>query len=208
MQCLRTLDKQSRGVCLRGGRPVKSSEVESRLVSDTALSLALCGGNVKIAQTLGQKVRPPRVHWDDLPSHSLPNPVLALSEARKDQLLENVDLINQWFGLSPGQDSRRCILAIDHTYLQARFAQGIVGGVPGLLGGAWAPGCEDAAFVPFSSLTGESFRNKKANLMLECLVWDPCADRRLSLSLASMPMKLGRGKKGDRTNANQGNIVS
>ena len=208
VQCLRTLDKKSRGVSTGAGRHKNCNDAETKLVEDAALAMAILGHNTSLCKALGQKVRPPKYHWDDLPKHSLPNPCLALMTSRSEQLEENVQLASQWFALSPGQATRRCILAIDHTYLQARFVQGTVGGVPGLLGGAWSPTAEDLAFRPFESMDGSALKAPKANLMLECLIWDPCADRRQSLSLASMPMKLGKQNKGSRSLTKEGNMVS
>ena len=116
--------------------------------------------------------------------------MLALMSTAAEQLEENIQLIDQAFPRPPGASPCRLICAVDHTYLVKSFAQATWKGEAGLVGGFWTAMEEEAAWMPFSSLPEGATKMPKANLMLECLVWDPMTQTRRTFSCAEMPMKL------------------
>lgn len=204
-KCVSTLEKQRRGIHTQRGRTASLNEAEDRLIQDAALSLALAGGNSSLAKSLGQNVSCPRFSPEDLPTKfSLPNPMLALMD--KEQLLLNIDLVDKLFARSPSAPQRRLILAIDHTYLQRVMVQMKWQGRAGLIGRPWKPDTPDDAFIPLDNIPPGCLKQKKASLMLECLVWDPVAANRQAYSLASMPMSLERSKQKQMTLTKQGNL--
>lgn len=191
LQMMRKLDKDRRGVSMVG-RPMGSTALEHQLMSDAAFEFALAGKNKELAMKLGQSLRPKSLCTDELPRHSLPNPTLSLADNRSEILRENLQTINRLFSLAAGQQERRLILAIDHTYLTRHVAQAKVGGVAGLVGPAWSPcGGEDDGFLPFAQMTREAARTAAAPLMLECLCWNPAeSSKNRVFSMCSQPMAL------------------
>ena len=191
LQMMRKLEKDRRGVSMVG-RPMASTALEHQLISEAAFEFALASKNKDLAMKLGQSLRPKRLCTDDLPSHSLPNPTLALAAHRSDILQENMKTINRLFSLADGQQERRLVLSIDHTYLSKQLVQTKVGGVAGLVGPAWSPcGGQHDGFLPFSQMTREAARTPAAPLMLECLCWNPPeSSKNRVYSMCSQPMAL------------------
>ena len=205
IKCVRSLEKAERGVfSTRGRLQAKVTEAERSLVADAALTLCMSAGSSKgLAVELGQNACPPRYFLDDLLEHSLPCPALALLTDRKDQLQENLDIIDQRFPRTEGMTSRRLLCALDHTYLQKAIQQVKLGGKRGFVGGVWYPDDESRAFMDLEHLPEDTALTKQAGLMLECLTWDPAAPKKHVFSLASMPMSLEPLRKDIR---NKGNI--
>ena len=173
------------------GRPLKSTATEDQLVADAAFNFALAGRNRDLAQQLGQRLRPPTLQIESLPDMGLPNPALALCSSKADQLRNNLQLVHRRFSLQPGQQERRLICSIDHTYLQRHLCQSKIAGSAGLLGPAWQPfGDEDRYFLKFETMDKDSAKIPAAPLMLECIVWNPCEQKNRPFSVASMPMAL------------------
>ena len=181
------------------GRPMACTSMEHQLIQDSAFEFALAGKNKELAMKLGQSLRPKTLCTDDLPRHSLPNPTLALADFRSEILRENLQTINKLFSLAEGQEERRLMLSIDHTYLSKQLAQAKVAGVAGLVGPAWSPcGGEDDGFLPFSRMTRDAARTPAAPLMLECVVWNPCeSSKNRVFSMCSQPMALKAAVKPD-----------
>ena len=189
LQCARKIDKDSRGVGMEG-RKKSCSESEHRLIENAAFSFAMSGHNHELAVQLGQNLRPPKMFADDTPKFGLPNPVLALKKGNEEQLRENLELIDQKFARSSEMSTRRCILALDHTYLSRGLQQTKVKNEAGLVGSPWSPLQESREFMPFAKLPPQASRSDKAPLMLECLIWNPCGVKQSCFSVASMPMSL------------------
>ena len=53
-----------------------------------------------------------------------------------------------------------------------------------------------AELVPLANLPENAVKKPKANLMLECICWDPAARKQFTCSIGSMPMRL-RAANGD-----------
>ena len=138
LQMMRKLDKDRRGVGMQG-RPMSSTATEHQLISDAAFEFAMLGKNKELAMRLGQQLRPPALSTEDLPKHSLPNPTLALATQRAEILRANLQAIHRLFALSEGQQERRLIVSIDHTYLCRSLVQSKLAGQAGLIGSAWSP---------------------------------------------------------------------
>ena len=189
LKCLSKIEKNHRGVSDRG-RKACISETERRLMEGAAFTLALAGGNRELAIELGQHVTPPRMHCDLLPPMGLPNPALSLRSCAKEQLRQNLLLLDQRYARSPSMKSRRLVLALDHTYLDKTLNQGSVQGTRGLLGGIWRPRQEGQEFIAFAEMSKDAARTPKASLMLEALAWDPCAVHQQCYSISAMPMSL------------------
>ena len=201
------MEKRSRGIETNRGRPQALTDTESYAIEEACLSFALAGGNKSLAVSLGQKVTLRKIKCEELPGLGLPNPVLALQSGKEEQLGENVSLIDQRFPRSPSAPQQRLILAIDHTYLQKRFVQACLNGTVGLVGGPWSPTQEQSCFLPLADMQPGTLKAERASMMLECLCWDPCAEKRESYSIASMPMTLKRAKRGDMTLTRHGNMA-
>lgn len=190
LQMLRKLDKDRRGVSMVG-RPLAANATEHELIAGAAFEFALAGRNRELAAKLGQQLRPKPMFTEDLPKQSLPNPTLALSSSRSEQLRENLLLIHRRFEVAPGQQERRLMMSLDHTYLTRHLAQTKLGGIAGLVGPAWNPCGDDLSFLPFSSMSKEQAKSPAAALMLECLCWNPSElGRNRCFSIASAPMSL------------------
>ena len=189
VQFMQKLDRSERGVSERGRRKALSETARS-LAADSAITISMLAGNRNLAKTLAQNTKPPPIVLEKLSERGLPNPMLALMSTAAEQLEENIQLIDQAFPRPPGASPCRLICAVDHTYLVKSFAQATWKGEAGLVGGFWTAMEEEAAWMPFSSLPEGATKMPKANLMLECLVWDPMTQTRRTFSCAEMPMKL------------------
>eukprot|EP00435_Cladocopium_sp_Y103_P072988 s131_g42.t1 len=191
LQMMRKLDKDRRGVGMQG-RPMASTATEHQLMSDAAFEFAMAGKNKELAIRLGQQLRPAALSTEDLPNHSLPNPTLALAAQRAEILRDNLQAIHRLFSLAEGQEERRLIVSIDHTYLCRQLCQSKLAGQAGLIGAAWSPDAgEDQCWMPFSSMKRDSSRTPAAPLMLECLCWNPNeSSKNRTFSICSMPMAL------------------
>ena len=77
-QCLDRLEKQERGIETMRGKPANATMTKSGLLQNAAMSLAMLGGNRRMAADLGPKVTPPRIRLELLEQFSLPNPCLSL----------------------------------------------------------------------------------------------------------------------------------
>lgn len=183
-QCLSKLDKESRGVGT-AGRVGNLSETEHRLLNNAAMTLAIAGGNRLLCEQLGQKATPPRVRPSELPEKGLPDPVLSLMDSEK--LAMNFDIIDACYDRSETARSRRLICAVDATYLLKSLSQYCLKGKAGLVGGPWSAQDETRAFL---EITKGNRSAEKAPLMLEFLLWHPCATHRDALSAGSMPISL------------------
>ena len=203
VKCIRTLDREERGVHSTRGR-YGHGEVERNLINDAALTMCLSGaGNKQLAAKLGQNSSPPRIFLDDLIPRSLPCPALALLNG--DDLATNLELVDQRYPRSQGEPARRLIVAVDHTYLQRSLQQVMLRGRAGLVGGCWWPSDPSSAFLDFEELPENPLKTPKAPLMLEMLAWDPNATKKECYSLASMPMSLAPKVEQEK---NRGNHVS
>ena len=190
LQMMRKLDKERRGVSMVG-RPLSSNATEHILIQDAAFEFALMGRHKELAVRLGQSLRPPTLSTEELPSHSLPNPCLALASFRSDILRENLQAINKLFSLAANQQERRLMVAIDHTYLSKQLVQAKLNDQAGLIGPAWSPHDEGRCWQPFSSMADDAAKQPGASLMLECLCWNPCeSSKNRTFSICSMPMAL------------------
>ncbi len=190
VQCMSQIERQEQGKSSRG-RKKEMSATERQLAQDSAITLSMMCRNRQLAQSLGQSVQPPRIIMEELATRSLPNPMLSLHSAAKSQLLSNFQFVDQLCPRSPQASPRRLICAIDHTYLVKSFSQASWNGKVGLAGGFWSPSDEDSSFMPLDNLPKQATERPKANLMLECLLWDPnTSQRRRCYSVASMPMQL------------------
>lgn len=185
IQCLAKLEKEERGIQTLRGRVSVANETERRLLADAALSLAVAGGNRMLCEQLGQKVTPPRVRLEELPSLGLPNPALALMYP--DQINENLKAIDARFPRAENTRARRLICGIDATYLLKTISQFSIKGQAGLVGGPWSPEDQSQAFISLSSVSASC---QKAPLMMEFLCWNPCSIRNDTYSVAAMPMSL------------------
>lgn len=204
--CLRVAEKEERGVLSLRGRKPGSSETETCLVQEAAVTFAVAGGNKELASKLGQSLHAGRVDLDALHSKGLPNPMLSLMDAQ--QMERNLELIDQKFPRSADAPARRLILAIDHTYLIRTLVQEKWKGVAGLVGSPWTPFKEHDAFMDLRALPEGATRKEKASMMLCCLLWNPCSVNRETYSLASMPMSLSRCKNPDETQIYSGNVAA
>lgn len=188
-QCLDTLEKQSRGIQTLRGKPQSCSSTKNSLLQEATLSLAMCGGNKLLAQSLAQKLSPPTIRLDELDQHSLPCPALALLRGHEAQLERNMILVDQRWPRTEDMSSRRCVLGLDATYLlkycsQLKFFEKV-----GVIGGCWSASDETEAFVPAAEADPRSML--KAPVIYEFVVWNPCeASPSSSYSVASMPMAL------------------
>lgn len=174
------------------GRPLASTATEHQLMCDAAFTFAMAGKNKELAAELGQQLRPPPISCESLPREGLPNPAMALSEARAEQLRDNLQMIHQKFEMVANQQERRLVCALDHTYLARQMCQAKVNGKAGLLGAAWNP-CgddEEKCFLPFATMPRDGSRTPAAPLMLEALCWNPCEEKNRCFSICSMPMAL------------------
>ena len=169
------------------GKPANATMTKSRLLQNAAMSLAMLGGNRRMAAELGQKVTPPRIRLDLLEQFSLPNPCLSLLGKNRDQLAKNFVLLDQRYPRTPEMSSRRLILAFDATYLLKTMAQLRLDNSVGLVGGPWTPSDEALAWIDFDRYDKDA---PKAQIMYEFLAWDPNSPKRQSFSVASMPMSL------------------
>ena len=190
VQCLRRIEKEERGITSNRGRRSKScSESEVNLLADAALSLSILSGNQALAKELGQKVTKVTVQLEELGEHGLPNPALALMFPS--QLENNFVLIDQQCPRDDKMPARRLILAMDGTYLQKTLVQCPINQKAGLVGGCWSSQDESSAFldigVPLKGI-------ERASVMLEFLLWDPCAYKQQTFSAAAMPTSLSAPK--------------
>ena len=185
--CLERLEKEDRGIQTMRGRPSSATNTKSGLLQNAAMSLAMLGGNKRLAVEMGQKVTPPRVRLEELEKFSLPNPCLSLLEKNKEQLAKNFVLVDQRYPKTPEMSARRMILAFDATYLLKTVAQLKIADSVGLVGGPWTPSDESLAWIDFDSYEKDM---PKAPVMYEFLAWDPNSPKRQSFSVASMPMSL------------------
>ena len=186
-QCLDRLEKQERGIETMRGKPANATMTKSGLLQNAAMSLAMLGGNRRMAADLGPKVTPPRIRLELLEQFSLPNPCLSLLAKKRDQLAKNFVLLDQRYPRTPEMSSRRLILAFDATYLLKTVAQLRIADSVGLVGGPWTPSYESLAWVDFDRYEKDM---RKAQVMYEFLAWDPNSPKRQSFSVASMPMSL------------------
>lgn len=190
LKMLQKLDKDRRGVAMCG-RPLAVGALEDQLITDSAFQFALAGKNRELAVELGQRVRPPSLPIETLPSLSLPNPMLALCASRSQNLEENLQLVHNRFVLAEGQQERRLVCSVDHTYLQKQLCQAKICNQAGLVGAAWQPGeDEEECFLRFSGMSAKKAKTPAAPLMLECCVWNPTEHIQRVFSIASMPMAL------------------
>ena len=198
------LEKKQRGVGL-AGRPPDMTETEARLINDAALTLSLASNNKALAAQLGQSMlRKARIDLDDLETHSLPNPALALMSS--EQMRLNLQLIDQKYPRSPKASPKRLILGIDHTYLIRSLVQATVRKVHGLVGAPWRPDDEANAFMDLAALPPDATKKPKAPMMLSCLLWNPNSVHREAFPVASMPMSLGKEKVPNETSIRAGNL--
>ena len=169
-----------------------STSTEHRLITDAAFEFSLACRNKELAAKLGQQLRPRSLSTEELPRHSLPNPTLSLCASRRDLLIENLETVHRLFSMVEGQQARRLVMGIDHTYLSRQLAQAKVANSAGLVGAPWSPcSSEDRSFMPFSTMAREDARAAPAPLMLEALLWNPLeADKNRCFSIGSMPMAL------------------
>eukprot|EP00435_Cladocopium_sp_Y103_P017067 s1083_g4.t1 len=187
VNCMRQIERQEKGLGPTG-RGKAQTETERSLARDSAITLSMLSGNKQLAQKLGQSQKGVKVGVEDLEAHGFPNPMLALM--CQEQLESNVELCDQLFPRGPDAPVRRLVLAFDHTYLLKTLCQATWKSEAGLVGGCWSPFEPDGGFMPLASLPADSVKKPKANLMLECLCWDPAARKQFTCSLASMPMRL------------------
>ncbi len=83
-------------------------------------------------------------------------------------------------------------MAFDSTYLTTTLVQMKVHNRIGMIGGVYNPDKPDACIADLQhKLEFESIR--KASAMLQCLVWDPCSEKRHDLSIAEIPAEHGWG---------------
>ena len=197
------LDKSERGVSTTRGRSKSVTETESMLLADTALSLSALCANKNLCMELGQKVRGPKINFEDLPQHGIPNPCLSLLSDSVSQLDENFTLLDQAYSRRETTPARRMILAVDATYLSKSQTQHRKGGEVGLVGGCWAPSDESEAFIPLKEV--KLGTHTKAPLMMECLVWNPNSFTTQAYSVASMPMGLAARQAEGETKTHKGN---
>lgn len=117
LQCLEKLDRDSRGVGMRGGR--KMSETEALMVQEAADLLSMNGCSPLVMKELGFNVAACKARSgkvDSLLSDGLPNPALSLLWPQV--LRQNLALIDGMFERSGGaQHMRRMVLCFDFTYL-------------------------------------------------------------------------------------------
>ena len=186
------------------GRAPKRTATEQALVEDAAMTLAVAGNNRMLCKELGQNLTPPPFNLEDLPSHSLPNPCLALMIPER--LQENFGLIDKQFARGPSSPTQRLVCAMDATYLLKAMQQMKVRGRAGLVGGCWAPSNEEHGFIPLDDIPPSV---PYAPIMTEFLLWDPNArGARKPFSVASMPMGLAPPKEAQATKTHAGNIES
>ncbi len=202
VKCLRTLEREEKGLSTRGRHG--HSELERNLISDAALTLSMSSkGSPGLAKSLGQRASPPKVYLDDLLGYSLPCPALALLDEK--DLHTNLEIVDQRYYRASGEPARRLIVAVDHTYLQRSIQQIQLRGKRGLVGGCWWPSDPSMAFLDFDELPDDPLSCSKAPLMLEMLAWCPYQQRKECFSLASMPMSL---KPKNSEQRNSGNFES
>ena len=206
VQCLNKIEKQERRVHSNRGRPASScSDTGLRLVEDAAMNLAIAGGNRQLCEQLGQKVTPPRIRLEDLESHSLPNPALALMKVNEEQLEQNFTLVDAKFPRSDKMPARRLLCAVDCTYLLRSLCQVKMKDEAGLVGAPWRPSDETKAFLPLSE---GGRKSEKACVMLECVTWDPCSPHnKETYSVAAMPMALSAPAMENQPLTHSGNVV-
>ena len=196
IQCVNKLEKETRGITSNRGRHPKSCTTkEQELLSDAALSLAIAGGSRQLCIELNQKLTRVRVKMEQLHSFGLPDPSLSLMF--QPQLEKNFTLIDQQAPRDETTKARRFILAFDGTYLMKTFAQCPINGEVGLVGGCWSPQDESKAFLDLGHGTKDV---EKAAVMMEFLMWDPCALKKRTFSAAAMPMSLAAPKSDESEN--------
>lgn len=200
VRCINQLEKRERGITSQRGRSKTTSDVEVQLLESAALSLAIVGGNKQLCQELGQRMTPPKIDMDSLPSWGLPNPALSL--LHEDQLEENCRMVDQQYTRTEIQKSRRLIMAMDATYLLPSVAQHVRQGRVGLVGAAWSPLDETQAFC---DLAVNSKSLEKAATMMEFLLWDPLDSKHECYSIASSPMSLAAPRMEKQTQVHAGN---
>lgn len=199
VQCIHRLDREERGVSMRGRRK-ETSTAEMNLLEDAALSFSLAGGNKVLAQQLGQRAKPSSFLLESMRSRGLPNPGLALMHP--EQLEQNFELVDHLFPRGPDAKVRRLMMAVDATYLLRQLAQCTVQGHAGLVGGCWSTINDEDAFIKVK----EAGRKvEKAPQILEFAVWGPCSYRKETYSVCSMPLSLSAPKNGTETQTHAGN---
>eukprot|EP00435_Cladocopium_sp_Y103_P059640 s1370_g21.t1 len=205
LQCLNRLEREERGVMHGRGRQKVSSDMEKALLADSALSLAILGGNKNLCQELAQNLwKSVRVDMDELHSMGLPCPSLALMHPEVFE--KNLTLVDQIYPRGEHTKARRLMLAVDGTYLIKSLCQFWVGSELGLVGGPWSPSQPDHAFVGISKSKADI---PKAPIMLELLCWDPCAIKNSTFSIGAMPMSLAAPKSDEaETQVHAGNWES
>lgn len=187
IQSLNKLEREERGSMSNRGRRLKTcSDKEIELINHAALSLSIAGANVHLCRELGQRTSKFKVAMDDLESYGLPNPCLSLM--CPEQLDRNLELIDQRYPRKPSSTARRCILAMDCTYLLKIIGQGKWKSQAGLVGGCWRPTDSSEGFMSIGTPTRGV---ERASVMLELLLWDPNArGKNETYSLGAMPMSL------------------
>lgn len=193
VNCMRQIERQEKGLGPTG-RGKAQTETEKSLARDSAITLSMLSGNKQLAQKLGQSQKGLKVGMESLVAHGFPNPMLALM--CENQLASNVELCDQLYPRAPEAPVRRLVLAFDHTYLLKSFSQSTWKGEAGLVGGCWSPFEPEGGFMPLANLPENAVKKPKANLMLECICWDPAARKQFTCSIGSMPMRL-RAANGD-----------
>ena len=163
-------------------------------MQDAAVTLAITASNNKsLAKALCQNVKMPALKFEELSKRGIPTPMLALTEANKQQLFDNVELLDKLYHRSCTMHSQRLFLAFDHTYLLKAMQQAEISGARGLLGGPWLPSDDSRAFLDLAALPDDFRKMLKAKLMLEIICWDPSGKSQRVTSLAAMPMTLSMG---------------
>lgn len=190
VQCMKKIGRDEEFKTMRGRNSGSMNDTARSLADDAAITLSMLCSNQELARQLGQNAKPVPVVMERLSQNGLPNPMLALCEDAREQLRSNFVHIDQAYPRGPGAPAKRLICAVDCTYLVKSFTQAMFNSRAGLVGGFWSPMDEATSFMQLSNLPADATKRAKANLMLACVVWDPCSKHRRTLSAAEMPMKL------------------
>lgn len=104
LQCSRMINKQDRNIWTMCGRRNKRTERESSLISDAGQQLAMACCNTNLAREFGLSSAALKISLEELRSHSLPTPSLAIRWPGV--MLENFELLDQRFVRPHGAPKR------------------------------------------------------------------------------------------------------
>ena len=106
-------------------------------------------------------------------------------------------------GVQPFTEGR-LMMAFDATYLAQSLCQMTVQGERGLVGGCWTLEAPKNAFVSLEKCDVAVGGMPKASLMMHFVVWDPCARKKVVLSVNSVPLDKSFA---DKSGASRGNYA-